>query len=337
MQEYEFGDLGIFRIPIPIPFIEAGGPVNVYAIEEERGLLLFDAGLGTTLSQSALAEGLARIGHRFEDINRIILSHGHIDHFGAAAWILEQIGRTIPVHIHSADANKVLDSGMDWPALLSHNDAFFSMLGIPQPVLRDTIGILDRNAGSLGRRLPAVTPISQGDKFPCRHVSLEVQHMPGHTAGLCCLHEREHRLLFSGDHLLEHVSPNPLIELRPDGQQTSYKPLVTYFESLNRVRTLPIDLVLPGHARPFGAHIDVIDSLSAFYRRRQTKVLDALKLRAMTAYEVMEELFPSNSKSGFEFLLTISEALGNLELLENRGEIRRETDGESFLFRLRDA
>jgi glyoxylase-like metal-dependent hydrolase (beta-lactamase superfamily II) len=337
MQEYEFGDLGIFRIPIPIPFIEAGGPINVYAIEEERGLLLFDAGLGTTLSQSALAEGLARIGHRFEDINRIILSHGHIDHFGAAAWTLEQIGRAIPVYIHSADAYKVLDSGMDWAALLSQNDRFFSMLGTPLPVLRETIGILGRNAGSLGRRLSAVTPIRQGDMFFCRHVALEVQHMPGHTAGLCCLYEREHRLLFSADHLLEHVSPNPLIELRPDGQTTSYKPLVTYFESLNRVRALPIDLVLPGHGRPFSAPIDVIDSLSVFYQRRQTKVLDALKFRPMTAYEVMKELFPSNSLSGFEFLLTISEALGNLELLEHRGEIQRETDGESLRFRLRDA
>jgi glyoxylase-like metal-dependent hydrolase (beta-lactamase superfamily II) len=337
MQEHEFGDLGIFRIPIPIPFIEAGGPINVYVIEEERGLLLFDAGLGTTLSQSALAEGLARIGHRFKDINRIILSHGHIDHFGAAAWILEQIGRTIPVYINSADANKVLDSGMEWAALLSQNDKLFSMLGTPLPVLRETIGILAKNAGSLGRRLSAVTPICQGDTFACKHIVLEVQHMPGHTAGLSCLYEREHRLLFSADHLLEHVSPNPLIELSQDGQPTSYKPLVTYVQSLNRVRAMPINLVLPGHGRPFSAHIDVIDSLSVFYQRRQTKILDALKLRPMTPYEVMNKLFPSNSKNGFEFLLTISEALGNLELLEHKGEVKRETDGESIRFRLPDA
>ena len=113
MQEHELGDLGIFRIPIPIPFPQAGGPVNAYIVEEERGLLLFDPGLGTVSSQAALAEGLALTGHRFDEVNRIVLSHGHMDHFGAAAWALEQIGRAVPISIHSADADKVLESGLD--------------------------------------------------------------------------------------------------------------------------------------------------------------------------------------------------------------------------------
>ena len=40
--------LGVFRIPVPVPFPEAGGPANVYVIEEEGGgVALFDAGFGT--------------------------------------------------------------------------------------------------------------------------------------------------------------------------------------------------------------------------------------------------------------------------------------------------
>ena len=68
MQEHELGKLGIFRIPLPIPFVQAGGPVNAYVVEEESGLLLFDPGLGTKQSQAALAEGLALIGHRFDEV-----------------------------------------------------------------------------------------------------------------------------------------------------------------------------------------------------------------------------------------------------------------------------
>jgi glyoxylase-like metal-dependent hydrolase (beta-lactamase superfamily II) len=331
MQENELGGLGIFRIPVPIPFRQAGGPANVYAIEEEHGLLLFDAGLGTEQAQAALAAGLARTGHRFEEVNRIILSHGHIDHFGAAAWIQEQTGRAVPIWIHNADADKVLESGADWPALIMRNSGYLTRLGVPLPVLEETAAVIGRNAG-MGRRLADVTPLLPGDKFRCRHVTLEVHSMPGHTPGLCCLYEREHRLLFSGDHFLERVSPNPLMDLRPEGEPTSFKPLVTYFESLDRVRALPIDLVLPGHAAPFSAPIEVINSLSAFYERRQAKLLDMLGHRPLTVYEAMRELFANSS--AFELILTLSETLGNLELLEKKGKIVRETDGTFIRFRI---
>jgi len=71
---------------------------------------------------------------------------------------------------------------------------------------------------------------------------------------------------------------------------------------------LAIDLVLPGHAEPFGAHLDVIESLHAFYRRRQAKLLDLLQRGPRTVYELMRELFPSSS--AFELFLTMSETLG---------------------------
>ncbi len=332
MQEHELGDLGIFRIPIPIPFTQAGGPANAYVIEEDRGVLLFDVGIGLEQSQAALVEGLARTGHRFEEVNRIVLSHGHIDHYGAAAWIQDQIGRSVPILIHSADAGKVLKSGTCLQALLEQNSGYLSRLGVPLPVLEAMVSAVGREVG-MGRRLAEVTPLLPGDRFRCKHVTLEVHHMPGHTPGLCCLYEREHRLLFSADHLLEHVSPNPLIELGMEGVQSSFKPLVSYFESVERVRALPVDLVLPGHAAPFSAHTEVILSLSAFYERRQEKLLDALEREPLTAYEAMRQLFPSNS--AFELFLMISETLGNLELLEERGKIKRETAGGSILFRRR--
>ena len=331
MKEHELGGLGIFRIPVPIPFRQAGGPVNAYIVEEDRGVLLFDTGLGTEQSKEALAEGFARSGHRFEDVNRILLSHGHIDHFGAAAWIQQQSGRSIPVLIHSADAPKVLESGADWPALLARNSGYLSRLGLPQAVVQEMAAVIGRG-GPLGRRLAEVAPLTPDDTFRCKHLALEVLHMPGHTAGLCCLYDRDHRLLFSGDHLLEHVSPNPLIELKPGGEPPSSRPLLSYFESVSRTRALAVDLVLPGHAAPFTAHRKVIDSLSAFYERRQARLLEALERGPLTVYEAMKELFASDS--GFELFLMISETLGNLQVLEDKGKIARETDREFIRFRL---
>jgi glyoxylase-like metal-dependent hydrolase (beta-lactamase superfamily II) len=332
MQENELSNLGVYRIPVPIPFRQAGGPVNVYVIEEEHGFMLFDAGLGTEQAEAALAAGLARTGHRFEAVNRIILSHGHIDHFGAAAWIQERAGHAVPVLIHEADANKVLESGADWPALIQENQEYLSKLGAPLDLLEETAAAIGRNAG-LGRRLPEVTLLQPGEKLQFKYVTLEVLHMPGHTSGLCCLYERDHRLLFSGDHLLERVSPNPLIDLKQNGELPTLKPLITYFESLNRIRAMDIDFVLPGHAAPFAEPRNIIESLSTFYERRQSKILDVLGRRSLTAFEVMNELFPSSS--AFELILALSETLGNLEVLEAKGMVERETGGDCFPFRCR--
>jgi glyoxylase-like metal-dependent hydrolase (beta-lactamase superfamily II) len=331
MQEHELGKLGIFRIPIPIPFVQAGGPVNSYIIEEESGLLLFDAGLGTVQSQAALAEGFALTGHHFNEVNRIVLSHGHIDHFGAAAWVLEQMGRKVPVYLHTGDAGKVLTSGVDWPVLLKRNSKYLSGLGMPMQVLSEMIAHLS-GGPVMARRLESLMPLIGGEIFRCRHVTLEVHHMPGHTPGLCCFYERNHRLIFSGDHLLERVSPNPLIELGKDGEPSSFKSLVSYFESLERVRALGVDLVLPGHAAPFSGCVGVIESLSAFYDRRQAKLLQALRGGPLTVYEAQRKLFPPSNN--FEAFLMLSEALGNLELLEHRGEVERVDDDEFIRFRL---
>jgi glyoxylase-like metal-dependent hydrolase (beta-lactamase superfamily II) len=331
MREHELRELGIFRIPVPIPFRQAGGPVNAYVIEKEDGLLVFDPGLGTEPSQVVLAEGFARIGHRFEEVNRIILSHGHLDHFGAAAWVVEQAGHEIPISIHSADSDKVLQTGECWPAMLRRNAALFARLGMPLSVLEATAAHIDRHP-DLGRRLARVEPLVAGEQIRCKHVTLEVLHMPGHTIGLCCLYARDYKLLFSADHLLERVSPNPIIDLRRDGERSSFRPLVSYFESLKRVRALAVDLVLPGHAEPFHDCLKGIDSLSGFYQRRQEKILELLRQGPRTVYELSKELFLSGD--GFELIMMVSEALGNLEVLEERGEVERETGGKFIRFRI---
>jgi glyoxylase-like metal-dependent hydrolase (beta-lactamase superfamily II) len=79
-------------------------------------------------------------------VNRIVLSHGHVDHWGAAAWVLEQIGRRIPILIHSADAGKVLESSLSLPALLERNSSDFSKLGMPPPVLQEMVAAIGRGS-----------------------------------------------------------------------------------------------------------------------------------------------------------------------------------------------
>ena len=329
MTESDLRDLGILRVPLPIPFPQAGGPVNVYAVEDAGGgIALFDAGLGSREAEAALEAGLAAAGRRFDEVTRIVVSHGHVDHYGGARTAIEKAGRDVPVHAHPADVPKMAESGPRWKDLVPLYVAHFLRLGVPAGTLagmerEEAVGL------HLSRRLPAVRPLAGGEVLRFRHFEAEVLHMPGHTPGLVCLWDARHRLFFSDDHLLEKVSPNPLIDL---GAGKRWRPLVSYLESARRMRDLDVDLVLPGHGPAFGNHRQVIDRLVHFYGKRQDKIRAALGNGPSTAFEVARALFPWAKPR--DLFLTLSEAVANLELLETKGEVVREESGGVLRHRL---
>lgn len=332
LAEGDLRDLGVFRIPVPVPFPQAGGPVNVYLVEEKGGgFALFDSGLGTEPAKAALEEGFRRLGRAFSEVTRIVVSHGHVDHYGAARFVQERHGGELPVYAHPADLPKILEGGRRWRDEALHYAAFLGRLGVPAPVLQAIAKEGERGFG-MARRLAAALPLEQGAVLEMRHLALEVLHMPGHTPGLLCAYDRAHRLLFSDDHLLEKISPNPLIELGPNGEEGFFRPLLAYLDSLRRAHELEVDLVLPGHGPPFSGHRRVIDTLLGFYGKRQQKIRDLLAAGPRTGYEVTQALFPW-AKPGDVFL-TISETVANLEVLEARGEVVRTVEDGQYRFRL---
>jgi glyoxylase-like metal-dependent hydrolase (beta-lactamase superfamily II) len=321
MTEGDLADLGVHRIPVPVPFPQAGGPVNVYLIEEKGGgLLLWDSGIGSAEGTAALEEGFRRHARRFDEVRRIVISHGHVDHYGAARFVEERHGGEIPVFAHPADTPKMAEGGPRWRDRLPLVGAYLAKLGVPSDVL-GAIGEQGSRSYGLARRVREIRPITEGEVIETRHLKLRVRHMPGHTPGLLCLHEEGKRLFFSADHLLERISPNPIIELGPNGEEGVFRPLLAYVESVARMRALDVDLVLPGHGPPFSGHREVIDRLVAFYEKRQARIRGLLSEGPRSAWEISRALFPA--ARSIDAFLTVSEAIANLEVLEHRGEATR--------------
>ncbi|WP_242333975.1 MULTISPECIES: MBL fold metallo-hydrolase [Anaeromyxobacter] len=332
MTEAELAGLGVTRIAVPIPFPQAGGPVNVYVIEEAGGgLVLFDSGFASTEAHAAIEEGFRRIGRRFDEVSRIVVSHGHVDHYGGARFVQERHGAGPPVFAHPADLPKVAEGGWRWRDHAAAYSAHLARLGVPAEVIEAT-ALAGEKSFELARRVPEARPIGEGERIRGRHLDLEVLHMPGHTPGLVCLYDRARRLFFSDDHLLQKVSPNPLIELGPRGEEGYFRPLLAYLDSVRRMHALEIDLVLPGHGPPFSGHRAVIDRLVDFYGKRQAKLRELLAEAPRTAWELSRALFPW-AKPGDAFL-TMSETVANLELLEARGEVIRAPSGGPRRFAL---
>ncbi len=325
LTEAGLASLGVHRLPLPIPFVAAGGPVNVYLIEAAGGgLVLFDAGLGSEAAQGALAAGFDRLGFRFEQLQRIVVSHGHVDHYGAARWVQERCaegrpGATLPVLAHPRDLMKLDERGPRFRDQQAIYGRHFLRLGVPLDVLQALAASGD-GAQRLARRIPDVQPIEAGAVIEGRCLRFEVIEMPGHTPGLICLWAPEQGVLIPADHLLERVSPNPIIELDADGKQV-HRPLSVYLQSLARTRALEVSLVMPGHGPGFGGHRALIDGLLGFYEKRQQKLLGLLEERPRSGWELCTAIFPRASAT--DAFLTMSETVANLEVLEDRGAVVR--------------
>ena len=153
-----------------------------------------------------------------------------------------------------------------------------------------------------------------------QHFSAEVMHLPGHTPGLTCLWAAGPRVLFSDDHLLERVSPNPLLDL--EGQrEPKHKALVEYVRSAKKVQALPAELIAPGHDEPFSGHAEIIERLLGFYQKRQARILELLQKGPLTPAELSPLVFPRARER--HLYLTLSEVMGNLEVLEAEGRVAR--------------
>lgn len=316
--------LGIHRLEIPVPFIEAGGPANAYLIEDADGRYsLFDTGIGTPDGIAALRGQASERGLDLRRLSRIVVSHGHLDHFGNAQMLSEESGAR--VFIHQADVDKVVGDGR-FAALLRRHRGYFLRLGVPVDTFEQMQAGADRSP-HLVRHLERsrLGPLHDGEVLQFKHFEAQVKHLPGHTPGLVCLYAERQRLFFADDHVLARVSPNPLLDLSQGEGPTKFRALSRYLEGAKWVRALELDAVLPGHGPAFRGHRELLDGLFAFYEVRQGKLLARLQQSPASVFELLPTLFPRREVG--RLVLMLSEVLANVEVMEDQGLVTA-LDGE---------
>jgi glyoxylase-like metal-dependent hydrolase (beta-lactamase superfamily II) len=131
-------------------------------------------------------------------------------------------------------------------------------------------------------------------------------------------------MTLAADHLLRHISSNPLIS-RPLDADERPQSLVMYLESLARTREMEIDLVLPGHGEPIEDHRALIDQRFALHERRAEKIYSLIAERPRTAYDIAQALWGNIAVT--QAYLTLSEVLGHTDLLLNAGRVSEVEDG----------
>jgi glyoxylase-like metal-dependent hydrolase (beta-lactamase superfamily II) len=313
----------IHVLPIPTPF--PVGPVNVYLLEGEP-LTLVDAGPLTDEALEALNEGVRGLGYSLPDIEQLVITHAHHDHFGLAREVVERSGATV-LSFHE-NKPPLEDFDTWWEQRVAYVAEFVVRAGAPEEALREMEVM--RGYRKYATSVPEVTPLDDNDEVQMGDTTWRAIHTPGHALGHLCFYQSESQLLLSGDHLLRDITSNPVLETPRLGMTQRPRSLVDYKRSLLRIRELQVRKVLPGHGEPAYDHRALVDEILAHHLERARLILQLLREKDSTVYELGLALFGAKS-TGVELFLVMSEIIGHLDVLELEGKARRlERDGRSI-------
>ncbi|WP_078413679.1 MBL fold metallo-hydrolase [Priestia abyssalis] len=310
----------IHKLIIPTPF--PVGDLNAYVIEAEK-LTLIDAGPKTEEAWQSFNEQLGKLGFQIEDIEQVIVTHHHPDHVG----LLDYFSNDMPIIGH-AHNNVWLEQDEEF--FKRYREFFmelFQRYGIPytpEVLLKSLTALMEYSC-----RRSLTQTVKEGDTI----AGLEgwtVLETPGHAQGHICLYHEEEEVLMGGDLLLAHVSSNPLLEPPQDPCAERVKSLLQYNHSMTKISELAISTVYAGH----GEEVEDVKGLVEHRLKRQAEraygVLGMLKEKPMTVFEICRRLFPAVYET--QLGLTISETIGQLDYLEEAGEIKVDETTPHWLY-----
>ena len=293
----------IISIHTPTPF--PVGASNCYLVLDDP-VTLIDAGTSFDAAWHSLEAAIREQGLQVSDIERILLTHHHLDHVGLIARILEQSNAEIWAHPQTTNAIR-LSYAYDEAAA---NEFFPLMryLGVPSAIAQQAWDI------KLG-----FTPTV--DVFPVRSFEEGVPvgrftpyFVPGHALTDVLLIDPDAGITFSGDHILEDTTPNPI--LRTAGPEKERpKSLLEYRESLKRTRSMDLGTCYPGHGVSFEDHQRVVDMILTQQEKKAAQIIEVMGDSLLHPYTLSTLLYPDHPLELFYLCLSI--AIAHLEYLES--------------------
>jgi glyoxylase-like metal-dependent hydrolase (beta-lactamase superfamily II) len=317
-QRIAEANIRVLRIPTPFQV----GRVNCYLIEDEP-LTLIDPGPNSGKALVELERQMAALGHEPEDVGLLIITHQHIDHLGLADIVAKRSGAEV------AAIDAVVPFVENFGDDAERDDEEAAALMQRHGISEEVVTALRQVTGSFrawGSKTQVTRPLHDGEMLELEGRTLEVQHRPGHSPSDTLFWDAERRILFAADHLIKHISSNPLISRPLDGSSERTQALVTYLESLKKTRELPAEVVLSGHGEPITDHAALIDLRFAMHQRRAEKLYGLITEQPRTGHELAQALWGDVAVT--QAFLTLSEVIGHVDLLVNAGHVREVEDGQ---------
>jgi glyoxylase-like metal-dependent hydrolase (beta-lactamase superfamily II) len=304
----------LYTITVPLPKSPLKA-LNSYVVVSPERTLVVDTGFNRSECLAALLQGLSEL-HVDLDHTDFYITHLHSDHFGLVSQLVRP-GRI--VYFNAPDA-AVLRAWKGWDDMI----AYAERNGFPADDLQ--VAIRNHPGYRFIDQLPKeMTLLSDGASLTVGDYLFRCISTPGHTQGHLCLYETRKHFLIAGDHLLNDITPN-ITCWRENGN-----PLKNYLESLEKVKALEIDLVLPGHRRRFSNPGERIAELRHHHQIRNEEILTILHGAAKSAYDIAARMtWDLDCPTWEDFPLpqkwfATGEAMAHLRYLQEEGKVHRET------------
>ena len=322
---------GVYRIPLPLPS-DGLKAVNVYALVTDEDLTLIDAGWALDEARTQLDAALASIDRDVRDISRFLITHAHRDHYTQAAVIRRECGTHVALGIHEQDSMRDLST----PGALTLTSQLEVLIrcGAEEIITEVRKAMLVNAVKTEDWALPDDW-ITDGQQLVADSRTLTALHTPGHTRGHIVFADFDHGLLFSGDHILPHITPSIGFEKQP-----GIAPLRDYLASLDRIAQLADLTLLPAHGPVTDSSHARVRELQTHHEQRLNKTRQAVKNGATTAYDTAKQLtwtrreFPFDTLDAFNSMLATIETAHHLDVLVLRGELTSELVGGVTHYRL---
>jgi len=311
---------GVLRTQLPAN-ITGLGHVNMYVLEDERGVAVVDPGMPTKESWIAVQERLARIGVPLKRVHSIIVTHSHPDHYGGATRLRDESGGDIITHRLFRtfyDPSEPPDVDAEELALMMRSPFDSPPWGGPaldMPWKRKArMGVAKRFPKLMKVPSPTVR-LNETDRMKFARREWVAVHTPGHTHDHLCLFDQETGTLLSGDHVLPSITPHI------SGLTAHGDPLTLFFDSLDKIANFSdqVAISLPAHGTPFTNTGERVQQIKDHHVERLEKIRNtSIELnRPASVMEFSTHLFSPRAQGA----MADSEAYAHLEHLRILGDL----------------
>lgn len=308
------------RIPIPTPY--PIGDIYCYVIRDDP-ITVIDTGVNLPQTEEIWRTKLKELGLSFKDIKRIVITHGHSDHYGFAKR-MSQLSEA-PIFVHPGDWKKVKDRKGYYQSMFPYMGRY----GVPPHYLDTFLKVLIWERNFCEDIKEGLVPLKDQDILEFEHLSLKVIHTPGHSLGhVILMHETE---ALSGDFIFSTITPIPTLEFDERGNRK--KTVLMYENAIKRVKQEGLKLFLPSHLEECGDFEEALKAMGERRKKKEERILTFLKkAKRATPFEIMKELYPEHKNA--EVYMLLSDVMGRLDLLEQREIVKWEEEGGRLLYYL---
>lgn len=268
----------LWRVPVPLPAFpgaEHAMLVNGYLIGGERWVLV-DTGLTTDEALAALEAGLGAAGIGWRDLELVLITHYHPDHYGMSGRVRELTGGEVLIHRRDVEfMYRSMFGRAGW-------ERFFPAHGGPD---------IDMTTPMFSH-VPGFDPaaadhyLEEGQRIDLGGRSLCVLHTPGHAPGHCCFELEGEDMILTGDHVLPKITPH--VGYFPAGDED---PLRDFLASLERIAASTYRTGLPAHGELFADPAARARRIVRHHDYRLKAIVDTIRRRPKTAWDIVPEIF----------------------------------------------